>query len=87
MSLKNKPRFVLTLREWAICYIGALGFGGISWWATGSQWTGLGVIVVFTAVYVFLLKARKAAAAPPVVSTDSMTRQQRRAYERKNKLK
>jgi hypothetical protein len=87
MTIRNKIKIGMTFREWAICYAGALSFGGISWWATGSQWTGLGVIVIFTAVYVMLLKSRKAAALPQEVSTETMTRQQRRAHERKLKQK
>lgn len=77
----------MTLKEWALCYVGALGFGGLTWWVTGNQWAGFGVIVIFTVCYVLLLKSRKAsaeAAAAPV-STEGMSRQQRRAFERKNK--
>ncbi len=81
----TKKKYRMTLKEWALCYVGALAFGGVGWWATGNQWVGFGTIVIFTAVYVLLLKSRKASAEPQVVSTAGMTRQQRRAHERKNK--
>jgi hypothetical protein len=81
----TKAKFRMTWQEWVICYIGALGFGGLAWWATGNQWAGFGVIVIFTAAYTLIMKSRKASAEPAVVSTEGMTRQQRRAHERKNK--
>lgn len=81
----TKKQYRMSLKEWALCYAGAVGFGGLGWWATGSQWVGLGTVVIFTACFVLVLKARKGAAEPQVVSTAGMTRQQRRAHERKNK--
>jgi len=81
----TKKQYRMTLKEWALCYVGALGFGGIGWWATGNQWVGFGTIVIFTAVFVLWLKARKAEAEPKVVSTEGLSRQQRRALERKKK--
>jgi hypothetical protein len=75
----------MTLKEWALCYVGALGFGGLGWWATGNQWVGFGTIVIFTAAFVLWLKAKKAEAEPRAVSTEGLSRQQRRALERKKK--
>lgn len=75
----------MSLKEWAICYAGSLGFGGLAWWVTGNQWVGFGVIVIFTAVYVLFVKSKAASEETVVVSTEGMSRQQRRAHERKNK--
>lgn len=75
----------MSLKEWVICYAGSLGFGGLAWWATGNQWVGFGVIVIFTAVYVMFVKSKAAAEEVPVISTEGMSRQQRRAHDRKNK--
>lgn len=84
--ITNK-KFRMTLKDWVICYVGALGFGGLAWWGTGNQWAGFGVIVIFTASYVLVMKSRKASAeAAAPVSTEGMTRQQRRAIERKKKI-
>jgi hypothetical protein len=82
----TKKQYRMTLKEWALCYAGALGFGGIGWWATGNQWVGFGTIVIFTAAFVLWLKAKKAAAEPQAVSTEGLSRQQRRALERKKKI-
>jgi hypothetical protein len=82
----TKKKYRMTLKEWALCYVGALGFGGLGWWATGNQWVGFGTIVIFTAAYVLVLKSRKASAEPQTVSTEGLSRQQRRALERKNKI-
>lgn len=76
----------MTLKEWAICYAGALGLGGLGWAVTGNQWVGFGSIVIFTAAYVLWLKARKAAAEPVVISTENLSRQQKRELKRKGKI-
>lgn len=76
----------LTLKQWLFCYAGSLGFGGVTWWATGNPWIGGGVLVGFTAVYVFYLAGRAkdmSSAAEP----EGLTRQQRRALKRKEKSK
>lgn len=75
----------MSLKDWAICYAGSLGFGGLAWWVTQNQWIGFGVVVIFTAVYVLYVKSRDASGEAAPVSTEGMSRQQRRAYERKNK--
>src|SRR3546814_13862453 len=67
-----------------LCYAGSLGFGGVTWWATGSPWIGGGVLVGFTAVYVFFL-AGKARSAAAEIDPDGLSRQQKRALNRKNK--
>jgi uncharacterized membrane protein YtjA (UPF0391 family) len=82
----TKKKYRMTLKEWALCYAGALGFGGIGWWATGNQWVGFGTIVIFTAVYVLWLKASKASAEPVVISTEGLSRQQKRDLKRKGKI-
>lgn len=75
----------LTFRQWAICYTGALGFGGLAWWATENPWIGGGVLVAFTAAYVFYLAGKAAPVPSKVSSGEGLTRQQRRALERKKK--
>ena len=82
----TKKKYRMTLKEWAICYVGALGLGAVGWAATGNQWVGFGSIVIFTAGYVLWLKAKKAAAEPAVISTDNLSRQQKRELRRKNKI-
>lgn len=76
----------MTLKEWAICYACAVGLGGGGWLLTGNQWVGLATVVIFTAAYVLWLKAKKAAAEPAVVSTEGLSRQQKRALQRKGKI-
>lgn len=83
--MKKKEKVNLTLRQWAICYIGALGLGGLTWWATGNSWLGGGAVVAFTAVYVFWLAGRmepKPARDPAA----GLTRQQKRDLKRKGKI-
>lgn len=82
----TKKKFRMSLKEWAICYVGALGLGGFGWVATGNQWVGFGSIVIFTAAYVLWLKAKKAAAEPVVISTEGLSRQQKREMKRKGKI-
>lgn len=84
--MENKRPLRLTLKQWAMCYAGSLGFGGVTWWATGSPWLGGGVLVGFTAVYVFNLAGRARDAADPA-APEELSRQQRRALNRKNKDK
>lgn len=83
MSKKNK--LVMGWKDWAICYAGSLGFGGLAWWVTNNQWVGFGIVVIFTAVYVLYVKSRDASVEVKPVSTEGMSRQQRRAHQRKNK--
>lgn len=83
--MAGKQKVKLTLGQWAICYAGALGFGGLTWWATGSSWLGAGVLIAFTAAYVFWLAGRsesKAAAGP----SEGLSRQQKRELKRKGKV-
>jgi hypothetical protein len=82
--MEKRDVLKLTFRQWAMCYAGSLGFGGVTWWATGNPWIGGGVLVGFTAVYVFSL-AGKARDAAPVEHSQGMSRQQKRALGRKNK--
>lgn len=82
----TKKKYRMTLKEWAICYAGALALGGLGWFVTGNQWVGFGSIVIFTAAYVIWLKARKAAFEPVVVSTEGLSRQQKREMKRKGKI-
>ena len=84
--MEKKRTVRLTLKQWAICYAGSLGFGGVTWWATGSPWIGGGVLVGFTAVHVFSLAA-KARDDSPATPAEGLSRQQRRALDRKNKDK
>lgn len=83
--MAGKAKLVMGWKDWLICYAASLGAGGLSWWVTGNQWVGFGCIVMTTAAYVLFVKARDASAEPKVVSTEGMSRQQRRAHERKNK--
>lgn len=83
--ITNK-KYRMTLKEWAICYAGALCLGGLGWVATGNQWVGFGSVVIFTAAYVLWLKAKKAAAEPVVISTENLSRQQKRDLKRKGKI-
>lgn len=76
----------MNLKEWAICYAGAVATGGVGWALTGNQWVGLGVVVIFTAAYVLWLKAKKGAAEPVVISTAGLSRQQKREMKRKGKI-
>lgn len=82
----TKKKYRMTLKEWAICYVGALGLGGIGWAFTGNQWIGFGTIVIFTAAYVLWLKAKKASAEPVMTSTEGLSRQQKRELKRKGKI-
>lgn len=75
----------LTLGQWVICYAGSLGLGGLAWWGTGSPWIGGGVLVAFTAVYVFWLAGKFVSARRPA-APDSLSRQQKREIKRKNKI-
>ncbi|HEX6956707.1 MAG TPA: hypothetical protein VF194_01875 [Ferrovibrio sp.] len=83
--MAEKKKMQLTLGQWAVCYAGSLGFGGLAWWATKNPWIGIGVLVVFTAVYVFYLAGKanqeEAGKTPP----EGLSRQQRRALARKRK--
>jgi hypothetical protein len=83
--MKKKDKVNLTLGQWATCYAGALGFGGLTWWATGNSWLGAGVLIAFTAAYVFWLAGRsdsKAASSP----SRGVSRQQKRELKRKGKI-
>lgn len=82
---KNK-KYKLSLKEWLVCYAGSLGFGGLAWWATGNPWIGGGVLVAFTAAYVFYLSGRAPKEVRPV-STEGLSRQQKRELKRKSKIK
>ena len=82
--MKNNKSVKLSLKQWLICYAGSLGSGGLVWWATGNPWIGGGVLVGFTAVYVFSLAGKAKGAEGPVNPAD-LSRQQRRALDRKNK--
>ncbi len=84
MITNKKQR--MTLKEWAICYVSAVGLGGLGWVVTGNQWVGLGTVVIFTAAYVLWLKAKKAEAEPKVISTAGLSRQQKRELKRKGKI-
>lgn len=83
--MEEKKKVKLTLTQWAVCYAGALGFGGLTWWATGNSWLGAGVLIAFTAAYVFWLAGRMAPkqAADP---SGGLSRQQKRALKRKGKI-
>jgi hypothetical protein len=83
--ITNK-KYRMTLKEWAICYVCAVGLGGLGWVVTGNQWVGLGTVVIFTAAYVMWLKAKKASAEPVVISTANLSRQQKRELKRKGKI-
>lgn len=79
---QKKNLVKLTFKQWVICYVGALGLGGLAWYATGNSLIGGGVLIAFTAIYVFYLSGKvKIETAPPDVT--KMSRQQRREYERK----
>lgn len=82
--MKDNNKFKLTWRQRLICYAGSIGFGGLAWWATDNPWIGGGVLVAFTAAYVFYL-AGQAAKPPKQVSSEGLSRQQKRALKRKNK--
>lgn len=75
----------LSLSQWAICYAGSLGLGGLTWWATGSPWIGGGVLIGFTAVYVFWLAGKFGPAKSGPAAPDGLSRQQRREMKRKEK--
>lgn len=83
--MENNKKFKLTWRQWLVCYAGSIGFGGLTWWATGNPWIGGGVLVAFTAAYVFYL-AGQATKQPKQVSAEGMSRQQKRALKRKSKI-
>lgn len=87
MKQKRNP-VKLTWQQWIICYVGSVTGGGLTWYATGNVWLGGGVLAVITAVYIFYLagKATQAERAD-VVDQANMTRQQRRALDRKNNKK
>jgi hypothetical protein len=85
--MEKKKKFKLTLKQWAICYAGSLGFGGLAWWATRSPWIGGGVLIAFTAAYVFYLAGKVTETETRALSTEGLSRQQRRALERKVKAK
>lgn len=84
--MNKKKKMSLTWKQWLVCYAGSLGFGGLAWWATGSPWIGGGVLVAFTAAYVFYLAGRANAAEPKPVSVEGLTRQQKRELKRKGKV-
>lgn len=83
--MENKRKMKLTWKQWVICYAGSLGFGGLAWWATGNPWIGGGVLVAFTAAYVFYL-AGQATKEPAQTAAEGLSRQQKRALKRKNKI-
>lgn len=70
----------LSFRQWLIAYLGGLGSGAVVWYLSGNGWIGLGVTLVFVAVYTFVLAGR----APVTPKSRPMpeTRQQRRQAER-----
>lgn len=85
--MAEKKKVKLTLTQWAVCYAGSLGSGGLAWWVTGNPWIGGGVLVAFTAAYVFYLSGKAIEAQRQVVATEGLSRQQKRALERKSKSK
>ncbi|WP_370155243.1 hypothetical protein [Ferrovibrio sp.] len=82
---EKKEKMKLTFRQWAICYAGSLGFGGLAWWATGDAWIGGGVLIGFTAVYVFYIAGKFTSGRPAAESDAGLSRQQKRAAKRKIK--
>lgn len=84
--MAERKKVELTFRQWVICYLGSLGLGGLAWWGTGSPWIGGGVLVAFTAVYVFWLAGKFAPAKTTPGSPEGLSRQQRREMERKGKM-
>ena len=87
MNKKRNP-VKLTWQQWVTCYIASMAGGGATWYLTGNVWLGGGVLAVITAAYVFYLSGRAIKAdRAEVVDVSSMTRQQRRAMERKNTKK
>ena len=83
--MEEKKKVKLTLGQWATCYAGALGFGGVTWWATGNSWLGAGVLIAFTAAYVFWLSGRSLPKPAPDPSR-GLSRQQKRELKRKGKM-
>ncbi len=83
--MKKQENLKLTFGQWVICYAGSLGLGGLAWWGTGSPWIGGGVLVAFTAVYVFWV-AGKFASPKSTPAPEGLSRQQRREMKRKGKI-
>ena len=83
--MAENRKFKLSWGQWLVCYAGSLGLGGFAWWGTGSPWIGGGVLVGFTAVYVFWL-AGQFNSAPKAVSPEGLSRQQKREMKRKGKI-
>jgi hypothetical protein len=83
MAEKRKP-IKLTLQQWLVCYVASVSGGAFVWYSTGNPWLGGGVLVFITAFYVFYLsgKANKAQ-VPDEVEPAGLSRQQKRALERK----
>ena len=84
--MEENRKVALTFKQWVICYAGSLGLGGLAWWGTGSPWIGGGVLVAFTAIYVFWIAGKFAPAKAKPVSPDSLSRQQKREMKRKGKI-
>lgn len=84
--MQEKTKVKLTLGQWAICYAGSLGLGGVAWWATGNPWIGGGVLVAFTAIYTFWVAGKFAPARSRPVAPESLSRQQKREMKRKRKV-
>lgn len=70
----------LSFRQWLVAYLGGLGSGATAWYLSGNGWIGVGVTLVFVAVYIFVLAGRAPAAPKSKAVPD--TRQQRRQAER-----
>ena len=70
----------LSFRQWLVAYLGGLGSGAIAWYLSGNGWIGVGVTLVFIAVYTFVLAGR--GPARPRTKAMPETRQQRRQAER-----
>ncbi|MEL3890982.1 hypothetical protein V6B08_11945 [Ferrovibrio sp. MS7] len=81
---KKKNPVKLTWQQWITCYVASMAGGGLTWYLSGNVWLGGGVLAVITAIYVFYLSGRAIRAQKlQEVDPATMTRQQRRAMERK----
>lgn len=87
MKQKRNP-VKLTWQQWIVCYVGSVTGGGLTWYATDNVWLGGGVLAVITAVYIFYLAGKATRGQQvDVVDPANLSRQQRRALERKNNKK
>ncbi|WP_428247457.1 hypothetical protein [Ferrovibrio sp.] len=81
---KKKNPVKLTWQQWLTCYAASMTGGGVTWYLTGNVWLGGGVLAVITAIYVFYLSGRAIRAEKgQEVDPATLSRQQRRAIERK----